>query len=252
MITDNSRVRRTTELQSALVESGGSAVSKYIELNIGQPGFWPLIKYELGSIFLLPMPGAIGYLLRSKLFSRMFRSFGKRVVMGRNICVRHPARISVGSGTILDDYCTLDAKGKSIEDITLGEQVVIGRNTTLSCKGGFIQIGDNSNISANCMIVSESRLEIGNNVLIAGMTYIVAGGNHGTERTDVPIIQQPMVCKGGISIEDNCWIGANATILDGVTIGRDTIVGAGAVVTNDLPPFSIAVGTPARVVKTRK
>lgn len=244
--------RNTTELQSQLLESHGSALDKYIELNVGRKGLWALMNYELASAFLDPMPGALGYLLRGKIYPRYLGSVGAKLVLGSNVCVRHPKRIHLGTGVIVDNNCVLDAKGKSEDGISLGDHVVIGRNTILSCKGGRIRIDDNSNISANCMLLSESELSIGKNVLVAGMAYIVAGGNHGTERTDIPIIRQPMVCKGGIRIEDNCWLGANVTVLDGVTIGRDSIIGAGATVTSDIPEYSIAIGTPAKVVKSRK
>lgn len=69
---------------------------------------------------------------------------------------------------------------------------------------------------------------------------------------DIPISEQGMDFKGGIHIGKNCWIGANTVVLDGVTIGNDTIVGAGSVVSKDLPAYSIAVGNPARILKMRK
>lgn len=241
-----------TELQSMLVESRNSAFAKYVALYVGRRGLGALLQYELACWILAPMPGALGLFLRSRLYSSMLRSSGKQVVFGRNVSIRHPRQISVASGAIIDDNSVLDAKGNSEDGISMGEQVVIGRNTILSCKGGSIDIGPHSNISANCMLISESKLSIGENVLVAGMTYIIAGGNHGTERTDIPMVQQPMVQKGGIRIEDNCWLGANVTVLDGVTIGRDSIVGAGAVVTESLPEFSISLGIPAKVVKMRK
>ena len=241
-----------TEFQARLASSGESAVDKYRSVAVGQRGLGPLLRYELGCWLLAPMPGALGYLLRSKFYRRLLGSSGGGLVVGRNICLRHPGRIRLGSGVIVDDNCVLDAKGDSDEGIAIGDGVILGRNTILSCKGGSIEIGDNSNISSNCMLVSESRLSVGKNVLIAGMTYIVAGGNHGIERTDIPIIRQPCTSKGGVRIEDNCWLGASVAVLDGVTIGRDSVIGAGAVVTENVPEFAIAVGVPARVVKLRK
>ena len=241
-----------TDLQERLGSAGESALGKYVNLAVGQGGLLSLLRYELACWILSPMPGALGYLLRGKVYPRLLRSSGGGLVFGRNVCLRHPGRIRLGSGVIVDDNCVLDAKGESDEGIVIGDGAVLGRNTILSCKGGGIEIGENTNISANCMLLSESRLSIGRNVLIAGMTYIVAGGNHGIERTDIPIIRQPSVSKGGVRIEDNCWLGANVTVLDGVTVGRDSVVGAGAVVTESVPEFAIAVGVPARVVKLRK
>jgi acetyltransferase-like isoleucine patch superfamily enzyme len=241
-----------TGFQSQLASERESALGKYVSISIGRKGLMPLLGYELACWFLAPAPGALGYFLRGKLYPRMLGLSGRGLVMGRNVCLRHPRGIRLGQGVVVDDNCVLDAKGDSDDGIRIGDGVVIARNTILSCKGGGIDIGDNSNISANCMLVSETRLSIGRNVLIAGMAYIVAGGNHGIERTDVPIISQPMTQKGGVIIGDNCWLGANVTVLDGVTIGRDTVVGAGAVVTESLPEFAIAVGAPARVVRMRQ
>ena len=241
-----------TELQARLASSGESALDKYRNIAVGRSGLGPLLRYELACWLLAPMPGALGYLVRGKLYPKLLRSAGRGLVVGRNVCLRHPSRIRLGSGVIIDDNCVLDAKGESGEGIVIGEGVILGRNTILSCKGGSIEIGDNTNIGANCMLLSETRLSIGKNVLVAGMTYIVAGGNHGIDRTDIPIICQPCNSKGGVTIQDNCWLGANVTVLDGVTIGRDTVVGAGAVVTDDLPELAIAVGVPAKMVNLRR
>jgi acetyltransferase-like isoleucine patch superfamily enzyme len=197
------------------------------------------------------MPGAAGIFLRGKLAPKFLRSSGGGLALGRNICLRHPGRISLGRGVIVDDGCVLDAKGSCADGITVGDDVVLGRNTILSCKNGFIRIEDNANVSANCMLISETGLVVGKNVLIAGMSYLIAGGNHGTDRMDIPIIRQPMVQKGGIRIEDNAWIGAGVVVLDGVTVGHDAVVGAGSVITRSIPPFAIAAGVPAKVVKMR-
>lgn len=241
-----------TEFQAQLLDQGKSPLAKYADIAVGRKGLGALLSYDLACWFAAPMPGALGYFVRGKFYPRLFGHAGKGLVIGRNVCIRHPGRIQIGNGVVIDDNCVLDAKGDSDEGITIGDGAILGRNTIVSCKGGSIEIGDNSNISANCMFISETRLSIGSNVLIAGMCYVIAGGNHGVERTDVPIIAQPMVSKGGVRIGDNCWLGANVTILDGVTIGRDSIIGAGSVVNEDIPDFSIAVGTPARVVRNRE
>ncbi len=74
--------------------------------------------------------------------------------------------------------------------------------------------------------------------------------SHNFSDPNIPINQQGLTCKG-ILIEDDCWLGTGVRVLDGVTIGRGSIVGAGAVVTKSLPPYSIAVGVPARVIDRR-
>lgn len=239
-----------TDFQARLASSG-SALDKYRNIAVGEPGLGGLLRYELICL-IAPVPGALGYLLRGRLYPRLLRAAGRGLVVGRSVCLRHPGRIRLGEGVVIDDNCVLDAKGESEEGIAVGDGVILGRNTILSCKGGGIEIGENTNIGANCMFLSETCLSIGRNVLIAGMSYIVAGGSHGTSRTDIPIIRQPMSQKGGVCIGDNCWIGAGVAVLDGVTVGRDSVIGAGAVVTKSVPEFAVAVGVPARVIKLRK
>lgn len=90
---------------------------------------------------------------------------------------------------------------------------------------------------------------IGNYVRIAAHTVIVAT-QHIFERIDIPICHQGVEGKG-ITIEDDVWIGANCTVLGGVTIGKGTIVAAGAVVTKDVEPYSIVAGVPAKVIGSR-
>ena len=241
-----------TDFHSQLADERTSPLDKYSDMAVGDRGLCPLLRYELLTGLFGGMPGAAGYLLREKAYRGLLGACGRGVVFGRGISLRCPGRMRIGESSLFDDGCVLDAKGGSERGISIGDGVVIGRHTSLSCKGGSIEIGDHANISGNCMLISESTLSIGSNVLVAGMTYIIAGGNHGTDRTDIPIIRQPVFSRGGVTIEDNAWIGANVTILDGVRIGRDSIIGAGSVVTRSIPEYSIAVGVPARVIKSRR
>jgi len=101
------------------------------------------------------------------------------------------------------------------------------------------------------LIHSETSLTIGNYALIAAYCYIVAGGSHHFDNTEVPIILQPSISKGGVVIQDDVWLGAGVKVLDGSSIGKGVIVGAGAVVSGNLPPYCVAVGIPAKVIKKR-
>jgi acetyltransferase-like isoleucine patch superfamily enzyme len=240
-----------TKFQESLTSEKQSPLKKYMAIAVGEGGILSLVKYELITGLFSSFPGAAGYVLRKLFYRHLIGVCGGGPVIGRNVTLRHPGKIRIGSNVIIDDNVVLDAKGGG-EGITLGDNVLIARNTILSCKGGSISIGDNTNIGMNCLFQSESRIEVGKNIVVASYCYLVAGGNHGIDRTDIPIIQQPPVSRGGIVVEDNCWLGARATVIDGVTVGHDTVLGAGAVAIRDVPEFSVAAGVPAKVIKNRK
>lgn len=239
-----------TELQTALTDTEKSALQKYQEVVIGSRSLLGLLKYEVLTSLLGPLPGAAGLVLRKNFFKSFLGKVGQNVVFGKSVTIRHPHKIYIGSNVVIDDYAVLDAKGIHNNGILISDNVMIGRNTVISCKNGNIAIGDNTNIAMNCFIQSSKEVTIGKNVLFAAYCYVIGGGDHKTDRTDIPIIAQGQVVRG-ISIQDNCLLGAGVMIQDGVTIGRDSIVGTGAVVTKSIPEFSVAVGLPATVVRTR-
>lgn len=245
-------VEARTGLRTVLENPGTSAAAKYRALAVGRPGLWALLKYELLTCLLGPLPGALGLALRQKCYRRLLGGCGRGVVIGRNVTLRHPHRIVLRDRAVIDDNAVLDAKGDGDVMIEVGPDAIVGRNTLLSCKGGTIRLGARANISVNCSLLSETTLEIGERVLIAGHCYIVAGGNHGIDRTDLAPLDQPRVHKGGVRIEDNCWLGACVTVLDGVTIGRDTVVAAGAVVHRSVAEFMVVGGVPAKVLYDRR
>lgn len=243
--------RVQTELRQTLADSGESSLRKYARLCVGRQGIGALLNYELRTMLLSGFPGGAGIVLRKRLYRSLLGRCGRGVVIGRNVTIRHPHRIELGDHVVIDDNCVLDGKGEAETTIRIGSGTIIGRNTVLSCKGGSIDLGQQVNISVNCTLISETQLSIGEKTLIAGHCYIIAGGNHGIERTDVPPVEQPCIQRGGVRIMKHVWLGAAVTVLDGVTIGRDAVVGAGAVVTRSLDTFTIAAGIPAAVIRTR-
>ena len=250
-MTDSERGNQTP-FQAALTDTRVSALQKYQDIAVGERGLGALLRYEFFTCCLAGLPGALGLWLRGRLYRHFLGHVGRNVVIGKNVTIRNPRRISIGDSVMIDDGCVLDAKGQDGAGIALGANVVLGRNTVLSCKGGSIALGHNTNISMNCIIISESSVRIGANVLFAACCYVIAGGNHGTDRTDISIIQQDSFSKGGVVIEDNAWLGADVKVLDGVNIGRDAVAGAGSVVVRDVPAFTVATGMPAKVMKERK
>lgn len=109
-------------------------------------------------------------------------------------------------------------------------------------------LGDYSGIGVNARI--HGACNIGNYVMM-GENVTIIHKNHSFSRTDIPMMFQGYEEEKPIIIDDDVWIGSNVTILDGAHIGKGCIIGAGAVVTNEIPDYSIAVGVPARVIKSR-
>ena len=238
------------DTQDLLTAGKSSKLQRYQALVVGEKGIWRLVKYELVTLFSTWIPGALGLLLRSKLYPVLLGSTGGGVVFGSNVVLRHPGKLRLKRNVVIDDNSVLDAKGSDNQGIDIGENVFVGRNTIIYCQNGDVEIGDNANIGSNCQIFSAKKVKIGKNVLIAAYAYLVGGG-HIYEDPDVPIIEQGRTASG-IEIGDNVWLGASVKVLDGVTIGEGAIIAAGAVVTEDIPSFAIAGGIPAKVIKLRK
>lgn len=246
------KISEGESVHKTLMDTKKSTFKKYRELFVGGKSFFFLVKYELVVLFFSWIPGALGFFLRKVFYPFIFKKVGQGVIFGRDITMRHPQKITIGNNSFIDENVVLDAKGIDNEGIIIGEHVIIGRNTILSCKGGSIRLDDYCNISASCSLLSETKINLGKYCFLAGHCYLVAGGNHRFERTDIPIMFQPSLDKGGIFVGEDVWIGASVTILDGVSIGKGSIIGAGAVVRESLPDYAIAAGIPAKKIKDRK
>jgi uncharacterized protein (TIRG00374 family) len=238
------------DTQRALFDEKKSKSQKYQELFLGEPGFLKMVKYELIITLCSWMPGALGLLLRSKLYPIILGKVGRNVAFGVNVTIRHPSKIRIGDNVVIDDNCVLDAKGEGNFGLDIGDGVFVGKNTILTCHDGDIILGDNVNIGFNCVISSLSKIEIKANTLLASYVYMV-GGDHIADRTDIPVLIQGRTSKG-IAVGEGCWLGAHVAILDGSDVGRDSIIGANGVVNGSIPEFSIAVGTPAKVLRDRR
>jgi acetyltransferase-like isoleucine patch superfamily enzyme len=239
-----------TVIQQELFDQRRSKFRRYSDLFVGRPGVGPWLKYELVTMLSSALPGALGLLLRSKLYPRLLGASGRNVTFGVNVTLRHPHKIFIGDNVVIDDGCCLDAKGTSNHGITIGSGVFVGRNTILSCKNGDIVLEDHANVGFNVEIFSAARVRVGRNVLIAAYTYLV-GGDHLYDRVDLPVLHQGRTARG-IDVDENVWLGAHVVVTDGAAIGRDAIIGAGAVVTGEVPPFHIATGVPAKVIRDRR
>ena len=126
-----------------------------------------------------------------------------------------------------------------------GKNINIGRYSKIHKS---TKIGNNSGIGYGCEI--NNGVTIGESVMM-GPNVLIYAQNHCTERTDIPMREQGMAKIRPVIIEDDVWIGARVIILPGVTIGKGSVIGAGAVISKSIPPYSVAVGNPARIAKNR-
>jgi acetyltransferase-like isoleucine patch superfamily enzyme len=241
--------RRPVAIQSAVADPGRSPLAKYQDLVVGSRDLVRLVVHEIVVLTTSWVPGALGLVLRKLSYPCLLGAVGRNVTFGHGVVLRHPGKVRLGDDVIVDDLVVLDAKGAANQGIVIGNGVFLGRGTILSCKDGDITLGDHVNIGFNSEIFSASSVTVGRHGLFAAYTYLVGGG-HAFEGRGTPVIEQPRESKG-IHLGDNVWLGAGALVMDGVHIGDDVVVGAGAVVTGDLPAGSVAVGVPARVVRTR-
>lgn len=222
------------------IGSERSALRKYQDFFVGTSGLGSLLRYELAQVVAAPVPGAAGYVLRKLLLLPLLGQVGTGVQLGRGVSIRHPGKIAIGDRTAIDDGCLLDARGASRRSITIGADVLIARGVSLASKTdhGFIEIGDHCTIGKDCILSSTGGIRLGKWVGLADTCYL-GGGRYRTDRTDVPMMKQELYTQGPVVIEDDCWIGTGVRILDGVTIGQGSIIGAGAVVRQDVPPFTV-------------
>jgi acetyltransferase-like isoleucine patch superfamily enzyme len=176
------------------------------------------------------------------------------LLIGRGVRIRQKRMVSVGRNFKAEDYCEI--QGLSRTGVHFGDNVTVGRMAVIRPSGYYsgepghgLSVGNNSAIGAFCYIGASGKITIGNNVMLGPRVNMSAENHLFSDKTRT--IKEQGVIRKGITIEDDCWIGSNVTILDGVTICTGSIVAAGAVVTKDVPPYTIVGGVPARVIKDR-
>lgn len=195
------------------------------------------------------VPGVVGIALRGVFYKMVLRAEGlpaiedhvrlnrtEDIVLGRGVYVDHgvylhgaPGGLEIGEKSWIMTGCRLHVfnyRGIEHAGIRIGRRTFVGEGTIVRGQGG-VTVGDN---------------------VLFGPRVMVLAVNHVFADPERPIMDQGITATG-IRIEDNCWVGAGAIILDGVTIGKGACIGAGAVVTHSVPPYSLAVGAPARVIR---
>jgi acetyltransferase-like isoleucine patch superfamily enzyme len=132
--------------------------------------------------------------------------------------------------------------------LDVGEQTLLEPHVWLTSERGRIRIGAGTFLNLGVMVASVELVDIGDHCMFANGCFIT-DGNHRFDDPEMPVTWQGFTTKGPTRVEDNVWCGAGVVVTSGVTIGRRSVIGANSVVTSDVPPFSVAAGSPARVLR---
>jgi len=230
------------------IHKGGLAANfwDYVERSTGERGL-PRFLWQgtvLTLLYRLPTIGAC--ILRSFVYRTVLGGIGSSCLIEADVRLHVPKRIFLGNRVFVGQYSYLDGQTSFLR---LGNDVHLARFCTLRAGERGITIHDGAGINTRAYIDGNGEVEIGRNALLSPGVQVISG-NHVFDRTDIPIRDQG-TAYGKVTIGEDCWLGTNAILLPGVTVGRGSVVGAGAVVTRDFPDFSIALGVPARVVGRR-
>jgi len=210
----------------------------------------------------LPLSALVGLALRRSW--ALGRCLGTGVVfslnprdlifVGKGVALRNRRFIHFGRGVTLGNYVTID--GLSVQGVTLGDKVNIGPYSIIEATGILSNlgvgctVGENSAMGAFSFVGAAGGVWIGRNVIM-GQRVSFHAENHVFTDLDRPIREQG-ITRQGIHIEDDCWIGANVTFLDGAYVEHGCVIAAGAVVRGRIPAYAVAGGVPAKVLKSRR
>lgn len=161
----------------------------------------------------------------------------------------HPENVELGREVIIDAYAKIYCHKNG--RIKIGDGTYIGDHAIVHTgkKDGWVTIGNNCTVQPFSIVHGHGGCDIGNDVRIASHNVIIPA-NHRFEDSSKPIREQG-VTRIGIRIENDVWIGSGCIVLDGVTVGRGSVIGAGSVVNKSVPPGSISIGSPARQIGAR-
>jgi acetyltransferase-like isoleucine patch superfamily enzyme len=192
------------------------------------------------------------WLVRGMIKTTLFAWRPAAVFMASDVTLRNASMCRFGKGVTLEKGVLLD--GLSFNGVHLGDNVTIGsyseiRSSMLTSLGTGLRFGNNSACGPYSFIGAGGPVFIGENVIM-GQHVAFHAENHIFDSTDV-FIRNQGVTKTGITIEDDCWVGANVTFLDGCYVGRGCVIAAGSVVRGTIPPYSVIAGVPAKVKKSR-
>ena len=193
-------------------------------------------------------------ILRGVIYSIFLKETKGMLIIGRHVQIIHGKHISCGRNVKFEDYVELH--GLCSDGLIFGDYVTVSRGVMIrpsSYYGGDygqgLVMGEHSSFGPYCYVGCSGKIIIGKNVMFGPKCSLFAE-NHNFSDTEVSIKSQGVNQKG-ITVEDDCWIGSNVTILDGVTIGRGSVIGAGTLITKDVPAGSIVIDRRNRITKSR-
>lgn len=195
------------------------------------------------------IPTVLGITVRSVLY-RLILTMQGQAAIERNVRLRFASNIRLGHGSYLDEGVYIHASPAGVE---IGPNTLVMHGSVLhvynfrNIPQAGIRIGCDGLIGEYSVIRGQGGVTIGDRVYTSPMTQIIAV-NHVFNDPTRPFIDQGITAEG-IVVEDDVWIGSAAVITDGVRIGKGSVVAAGAVVTQNVPPHTVVAGVPARVVK---
>lgn len=181
-------------------------------------------------------PNKIAKQIEWNYYKKRLANIGKNSQIGKNFSIINPDGISIG------------------DDFSGGCDIALWSWNAVNIKGDDCKliIKNNVSITDRCIISAANRIEIGNGCLLGRDTFITDnshGKNITLEELDISPHERDIYSKGTVIIGDNVWTGKNVCIMPNVKIGNGAIIGANSVVTHNIPPYSVAVGSPAKVIK---
>lgn len=182
-------------------------------------------------------PSKIAKQIEWNYYKKRLANIGKNSQIGQNFSIINPDGISIG------------------DNFSGGCDIALWSWNAVNIQGDDCKliIKDNVSITDRCIISAANRIEIGNGCLLGRDTFITDnshGENISINELNISPHERNIFSKGPVIIGDNVWTGKNVCIMPNVKIGNGAIIGANSVVTHNIPPYSVAVGSPAKVIKT--
>jgi len=224
-----------------------SAWHRYRRVVSGQEGVSKFLFEQVVLGLFSQLPGPLGLALRRLFFPFVLYRFGKNAMIDRSVDIRCPSRVQLGLGCFIESYVQILAGSTNQPSIVLEDGAYVRSFSILNAGApdGFIKIGRKSNLAHHVVVHGHGGVIIGNDVMIASGCSLVASMHIHVDSTK-PISQQGFTASG-IRLGDGVWLGAGVKVLDGVSIGQRSIVGAGSVVIEDIPDNTVSAGVPAQV-----